>query len=327
MQQSGGWEGSSAREQPLSGLEPLPVREIPARVPRDALLSIAGVGITAASHGIYTYPAKFIPHIPRWAISTFSQPGETVLDPFCGSGTTLVEARLLGRHSMGIDFSPMARLLTRVKTTPLKRAAIEESVQAAMGRWRDLQGAPAPFVANESYWFSPEASACLARLSAAANGEDDKPIRDFLRLCVAAMVRRLSHADDHQIFPERTAYSTHLPAADAASVEGLLRQIANRWADGLEEFTRECDPITRADIVGDDARAIALDDESVDLAVTSPPYVNAMDYVRVHKLEMFWLGLLGSTEDKRALDATQIGTDEPAQPRCCGGPARAPARR
>lgn len=288
---------------------PAPVREIPVSPPEGAILSIASIGVTAATHGIYSYPAKFIPHVPRWAIRKFSRPGEAVLDPFCGSGTTLVEAKLLGRRSLGVDFSPMAQLLTRVKTTPLQRAEIGAAISRALARWRQLREPPAPFVTNETHWFSPEASACLSRLAAAVGEEADARLRDFLRLCVAAMVRRLSFADDQQIFPERTAFSTHLPAADDESVEGVFHAIANRWTAGLEEFALACDHGARAEIIGTDARAIPLPDESVDLAVTSPPYVNAMDYVRVHKLEMFWLGLLGSTEEKAALDATQIGTE------------------
>jgi len=285
----------------------VPVREIPESVPPDSLLSIASVGITAATHGIYSYPAKFIPHVPRWAIRKFTQPGQTILDPFCGSGTTLVEAKLLGRHSLGIDFSPLARLLTRVKTTPLNRGDIAAAADRLLRRWHGISDTPAPFVANESHWFSPEASACLRRLAAAAKQEMEPGLRDFLMLCIAAMVRRLSFADDQQIFPERTAFATHAPAADDAHVEQLFRDIVARWAEAVEEFTLACDLGVSARVIGTDAREIALPDESVDLAVTSPPYVNAMDYVRVHKLEMFWLGMLGSPAEKRALDTAQIG--------------------
>lgn len=288
----------------------VPVREIPESVPPDTLLSIKSVGITAATHGVYSYPAKFIPHVPRWAILKFTQPGQTVLDPFCGSGTTLVEAKLLGRHSLGIDFSPLARLLTRVKTTPLGGAdIITAAADRLLRRWREVSDTPRPFVANESHWFSPEASACLRRLAAAAKQETEPGLRDFLLLCVAAMVRRLSFADDQQIFPERTVFATHVPAADDARVEQLFRDIVARWAQAVEEFALGCDRNVYARLIGTDAREIALPDESVDLAVTSPPYINAMDYVRVHKLEMFWLGMLGSAAEKRALDMSQIGSE------------------
>jgi DNA modification methylase len=285
------------------------VREIPRSVPLDMVLRIVSAGVRAGTHGIYSYPAKFIPHVPRWAILKFSRPGDVVLDPFCGSGTTLVEARRLGRHSLGTDFSPMAQLLTRVKTTPLRLEQIEAALDRAMVRYRERLDGPPPFVPNRDHWFSPEAADRLSRLAAAAGREPDPALRDFLRLCVAAAVRRLSFADDEQIFPERTAFGKPLEAEGDDAVEGLIRSIATPWAIALEQFALSCRADVRAEVIGQDARAIPLPEGSVDLGVTSPPYVNAMDYVRVHKLEMFWLGLITSTDDKRSLDAAQVGGD------------------
>src|SRR5262249_46068568 len=69
------------------------------------------------THTIYKYPARFSPAFVREAITCFTVPGDVVLDPFVGSGTSLVEAMALGRHGVGIDINPLATLLTRVKTT------------------------------------------------------------------------------------------------------------------------------------------------------------------------------------------------------------------
>ena len=71
------------------------------------------------SHGFHRYPAKFFPELPRWAIRRYSEQGETVLDPMAGSGTVNVESLLNGRHSIAVDVDPFARLLAKVKTTPL----------------------------------------------------------------------------------------------------------------------------------------------------------------------------------------------------------------
>ena len=72
----------------------------------------------AFTHGIHKYPAKFFPELPRWLIERYSSSGDTILDPFMGSGTTNVETALLGRESIGIDVDPFSRMLARVKTTP-----------------------------------------------------------------------------------------------------------------------------------------------------------------------------------------------------------------
>lgn len=75
--------------------------------------------VTGLTHNFYRYPARFSPQFARAAIEVFSEPGDVVLDPFMGSGTTLVEASALGRHSLGSDISALAVFLARVKTTPL----------------------------------------------------------------------------------------------------------------------------------------------------------------------------------------------------------------
>jgi site-specific DNA-methyltransferase (cytosine-N4-specific) len=77
-------------------------------------------------HGIHPYPAKFIPQIPRALLKLF-HPGDDspVLDPFCGSGTTLVEAMFAGMPSIGIDVHPLATLIAKVKTTPINASVVE----------------------------------------------------------------------------------------------------------------------------------------------------------------------------------------------------------
>ena len=73
------------------------------------------------SHGIHKYPAKFFPELPRWLIKRYSKQNDLVLDPFAGSATTNIEALLSKRHSIGVDVDPFARLLAKVKTTPLDK--------------------------------------------------------------------------------------------------------------------------------------------------------------------------------------------------------------
>ena len=74
------------------------------------------------THNFHSFPAKFVPQIPQILINTLSTPGSTVMDPFSGSGTTLVEAKLAGRHSIGIDINPISLLISKTKTTILTNA-------------------------------------------------------------------------------------------------------------------------------------------------------------------------------------------------------------
>src|SRR4051812_40922043 len=72
--------------------------------------------VSGLTHSVYRYPARFSPVFARAAIETFTQPGDTVLDPFMGGSTSLVEALALGRNAVGTDLNQLAVFLTRVKT-------------------------------------------------------------------------------------------------------------------------------------------------------------------------------------------------------------------
>src|SRR5262245_2861349 len=100
-------------------------------------LDFAGHKTQYASHGLHSFAAKFPPQLVRWGIERYSTPGQSVLDPMSGSGTTLVEARLLGRHALGVDIDPLARLIARVKATPLDGELIAVDSSALLGELDD----------------------------------------------------------------------------------------------------------------------------------------------------------------------------------------------
>src|SRR3989338_11522591 len=78
-------------------------------------------GTTYLTHNFHTYPAKFIPQIPKSTIKTLTKEGDTILDPFCGCGTTLVEAKLLNRCAIGVDLNPVATLISKAKTNKINK--------------------------------------------------------------------------------------------------------------------------------------------------------------------------------------------------------------
>ncbi|MBU0686168.1 MAG: site-specific DNA-methyltransferase, partial [Candidatus Thermoplasmatota archaeon] len=88
-----------------------------------------GRKVSYATHGIHRYPAKFIPQIPRFCLESYSEVGDDVLDPFMGSGTTLLESYITGRDSYGIDIHPLARLIAKVKTTPVDPRSLGASAE------------------------------------------------------------------------------------------------------------------------------------------------------------------------------------------------------
>src|SRR5688572_19142550 len=82
--------------------------------------------VTGFTHDFYNYPARFSPLFVRKVINTFTQPGDLVLDPFMGGGTTLVESKMLGRHAIGYDISSLAYFIAKVKVTNLSKKEIQK---------------------------------------------------------------------------------------------------------------------------------------------------------------------------------------------------------
>lgn len=120
---------------------------------RDAVLSRSYVSLgsrrTSSPHEFYRYPARFPPAFARAAIEAFTSIGDLVLDPFVGGGTTLVEARLLGRPAIGADLNPLAVFVSRVKARPLRAAPLDAVEDWATSLSRRLGGMPRPVALEE----------------------------------------------------------------------------------------------------------------------------------------------------------------------------------
>ena len=285
-------------------------------------LDFAGQRTDYANHAIHSYSAKFPPQLAAWAIQQYTSPGETVLDPMLGSGTTLVEARRLGRNGLGVDIDPLARLISRAKSNPpaphqLANASkrlldtIEKDfalLRRDPSAWANV---PIPIFPNRDYWFLPETVIQLSILKARILEFPPSEVRDTLLVAFSSLiitkgkrsvanVADLAHSRPHHVEPDAPA-----------DVLALLRQRLRKLDLATERFWDECIEDTSAGVVGCDARSLDLPDESVDMVFTSPPYVNAIDYPRAHKFSLFWIGdALGvSANQYIELGKQYIGTD------------------
>lgn len=103
---------------------------IPENIDFGTILSINTNSVTQYTHGFHKYPAKFIPQIPQWAINKYlkNKKDKLILEPFCGSGTTLVESALSGNYSIGIDIDPLSALISKAKTTKINVEKLIEVV-------------------------------------------------------------------------------------------------------------------------------------------------------------------------------------------------------
>ncbi len=276
-----------------------------------------GKQVSYATHGIHRYPAKFIPQIPRFCIERYSKPRERVLDPFMGSGTTVLEAFLAGRDSLGIDVHPLARLIAKVKTTPLEPESLKNHGEALLNSIRNDDGDPRawiPEIPNRDHWFRPQVLADLGRIKRNVWALKPGDEQDFFKICLSAIIRKVSNSDNDSLIPEVTTFQKKLDEQGKTSYDVVGRfenSVRSRLVDARDlwqmsgEVLRKFGWTPSMRLIGRDARDIASDDKSIDLAVTSPPYASAVHYVSVHKLEMYWLDLIKSTAE---IDGNIIGT-------------------
>src|SRR5581483_3854312 len=299
---------------PLDGIEPGQLFALSLSTPT-----------TACTHGLHRFAAKFVPQVPGWALDAFAGPAErVVVDPFMGSGTTLVEGLLRGGTTVGVDVDPLARLIARAKTTAVDpdriRSLAAELAGELTGRWPGPSAElrpPMPDVDNFAHWFEPRQWARVQSLRDAIltlDCHDDE--RAFLLVVFSSILRWVSNADDQS---QKTYVSGTRPKRPPA-VDAVFWRFLDRAVAGLAELERRRAPGADVRIpagAGVDATDLGLPAASVDLAVTSPPYLDSVDYPYNMMLEYFWLGPLLGVPDRRSFNALRrrpVGAKHPAEP-------------
>jgi hypothetical protein len=238
-----------------------------------------------ASHGIFRFFGKFPPPIATHLISSYTQPGECVVDPMCGSGTSGVEALLAGRSALLADVNPLALLLARVKTRRIDTRALAGAASEIVRKYRPLSVSDDPFepvgLRNPDHWFLPSTTESLRGIRHLVVAHQDHDIRDALLIAFAATVRRASRATTQQgrLFLDS---ETALPdAIDHFAKRASIVVSGLRWLEDVEPEVH---------VVAGDLRAIRHDAQSP-LVILHPPYFNAYRYSSVNSLELAWLGV------------------------------------
>ena len=236
------------------------------------------------THTFHSYPARFIPQIPLTFIKLFTTEKETVLDPFCGCGTTLVEAFLNNRNSIGNDFNPLAALISKVKTTLIDESEFRylNKKLAVMKRYLDLD---------------------YRRIEERINNLPNRKIsKIFNRVVISKLetiretlleVKEEGH-DDLFDFGRVALSSTIWSLVEnggGIDVDDLFLKKVKSMQKELNKMAKIVKNIPEVRVIYGDARKLEVETDSTDLIVTSPPYVNALDYYRVHMYNMLWLGM------------------------------------
>jgi DNA modification methylase len=280
------------------------VKDLPLEgIKKGQMFEIESNDVAYLTHNIHKYPAKFIPHIPRWAIKLYlTGKNRLVLDPFCGSGTTCVEAIVNGHNSLGIDIDPLSCLISKVKTTPLEKKILENRIRELKEKIkRKKKGEFKPKIHNLYHWFTPENVEKLSIIrDCIEEYKEEKDIYDFLIITFSSIIRKVSNADDQS---QKTYVSHTNPKAPAEPFKTFFNRL-DIYAERVAELNELINSNNEAKILLGDSRALSgylknMKCDKADLAVTSPPYIKAIDYIYNQMAEYFWIGDLFGLENQK----------------------------
>jgi hypothetical protein len=262
-------------------------------------------------HRLHPYLGKFIPQLVEILLSRYFRPGQHVLDPFAGSGTTLVQALESGLDATGVDVAAFNCLLMDVKTRSYNPFVLEQELRAAHERVGEpTRERPSAFVRR---WYAPRAARELLGFRALVDEYEHAEVLRVILARAARSARRTTHFDlDFPRAPQFEPYWCHKHRRQCRPVETasqFLRRYTLDTLARLKEFARVRARVRTATVIHGDVREERLQGR-FDGVLTSPPYPGLIDYHEQHRYAYELLGL----DDRRGLEvgAAAAGTSRAA---------------
>ncbi len=253
----------------------------------------AEASTNSTTNSMHPYPAKFIPQIPNHLIQQLTKVGDTVYEPFLGSGTTAVEANVLGRNAIGNDVNELAVLISKVKTTPVSNKRLQNLDSLLNKIYKHIEllysekknNIEIPDITNLNLWFIDFVIHEIVIIKQEIEKLADEDIKDFCLVALSGILVNVSRQDSDTRYVRVTKNINHFDTFNKFSKQlNKLRKIMIASSENIKNGTSV--------FKVEDSRTEHIFEENVaDIAITSPPYPNAYDYHLYHKYRLFWLGM------------------------------------
>lgn len=246
-------------------------------------------------HRLHPYLGKFIPQIVEIFLRKYFQAGQTVFDPFSGSGTTLVQANELGIHSVGCDISAFNVLLTRAKTKAYSVAEVKHEIKDILARVQNISLEQANPNTDSEFlksWFAPQALNELLAFRDMIPDYEDQEILKVILSRAARSARMTTHFDlDFPKKPQTEPYHCYKHQRTCQPTPTAFQFLKRYSLDTIKRIEQFAALRTNAsvNVIHGDSRHVKL--EHIDGIITSPPYVGLIDYHEQHRYAYELLGL------------------------------------
>ena len=245
--------------------------------------------IDSWTHGYHRYPAKFIPQVVQKLLETYTEPGDKIADVFAGCGTTLVECKVHGRTSIGVDINPVAQLITNAKINPVEPillANLFEILQIQIQEFRSQNNYCPTKHSRINYWFKKKEKNKIAFLYNIVLDIQIEEARNFF-LCSLSNIlktcsRWLQDSTKPQIDPLKR------PPNPFVSFCFQTEKMLKRNEEFYNKLTEDKTLKTQCIIKLEDARNTRIRKNSINAIITSPPYVTSYEYADIHQLTAYW---------------------------------------
>ena len=248
------------------------------------------------THAIFAYPAKFIPQVVRYAITTYTREGDWIVDPFAGSGTVGVEAFLCKRNAFLLDLNLLLNHIMPLKLYRGKERLREADLYKLLEGMRESKHAFIPHWSSVDYWYPPEILQVLTHYWGFINNTNNSIYCDIIKSALLKVSKRFSYTEDR----------TPKLARSKRKLKAVAELLKENWREQLDEMIHSLSLKTlrslndfvistqhhesRVEFKGGVDSSYVTVPRMCDALITSPPYLQAQEYIRSTKMELFWLG-------------------------------------